>query len=129
MKIPERCPTCHQYCHAYCADPDEYHLGKNEQDFEDYINFLEAENKKLKDFKMSQPRTCYDCIHNNICKYFKRWEDQFPDQVPYKSNSHIKDYIDGLSFVLSNVLSEACSFYEIKASNKPMQSTEKPTSN
>jgi len=50
MEIPKRCPTCNQYCNAYCAAPDEYHLGKNEQDIEDYINFLEAENKKLKDY-------------------------------------------------------------------------------
>lgn len=47
---------------------------------------------------------CYVCIHNPVCKYWDNWRIHFP----YKDDSCIKVYLNGLS----QTLSTACIFFE-----------------
>jgi hypothetical protein len=55
---------------------------------------------------------CYQCSHQFVCIYFKRWDERFP----YKTDGCIQEYINGLS----NVLAKACKFYELKQDDNKM---------
>jgi len=55
---------------------------------------------------MAKKISCYECIHNPVCKYFGKWENRFP----YKSDLYIKDYLEGLT----HVLAKACSYFVTK---------------
>jgi len=55
---------------------------------------------------MDEKISCYECVHNPVCKYFRKWEDQLV-HFPYKSDSYIKDYLDGLT----HVLAKACFYF------------------
>jgi len=59
--------------------------------------------KKEREF-MNKKISCYDCIHNCVCKYWLRWQDTFP----YMSDDHIKSYLIGLTETLAN----ACAHFE-----------------
>jgi hypothetical protein len=51
----------------------------------------------------SKNKGCYSCIHFIVCKHFNKW----PEQFPYRDDSVIKEYLDGIA----QTLAEACDYF------------------
>lgn len=43
-------------------------------------------------------KTCYKCVHVNVCKHFDLWRE---GPFPYKTDGHISSYLSGISELLA----------------------------